>query len=231
MTSSLPSGDSPELYLVVATPEEILAQQNANSDEWRGVLPLSAYLRREEMLAEQDLTKDGGITAWALVYQPSGSSEQDRQVVCGCETIRKRALVASNNTVEFVTAHGVCSVFCPPQYRGKGYAGRMMTDLGERLKTWQSKGQSNLFSVLWSDIGKVRNFWEIITINQSTLDPIDYSSLDLSQTFTHRHTGFLRRTRLACFPIITHLSRCNFRDSFRPPSHPTLNSSRSSLPM
>jgi hypothetical protein len=167
MPPSLPPGDSPELHLVVATPEEIIAQQNANSDEWRGVLPLPAYLRREEILAEQDLTKDGGLTSWALVYQPSGSSEQDRQVVCGCETIRKRALVASNNTVEIVTAHGVCSVFCPPQFRGKGYAGRMMVELGERLKTWQSKGQSNLFSVLWSDIGKVCRCCEVAAIHRS----------------------------------------------------------------
>ena len=164
---SLPRGDSPDLHLVLATPEEILAQQNANSDEWRGVLDLPAYLRREEILAEQDLTKDGGLTSWALVYQPSGSSEQDRQVVCACETIRKRALVAFNNTVEFVTAHGVCSVFCPPQFRGKGYAGRMMVELGERLKTWQSKGQKNLFSVLWSDIGKVCKYCETTTTHQS----------------------------------------------------------------
>ena len=48
---SLPRGDSPDLHLVLATPEEILAQQNANSDEWRGVLDLPAYLRREEILA------------------------------------------------------------------------------------------------------------------------------------------------------------------------------------
>jgi len=167
MSPSLPSGDSPDLHLVVSTPEEIIAQQQANSDEWRGVLSLPAYLRREEMLAEQDLTKDGGLTAWALVYQPPGSSEEDRRVVCGCETIRKRALVASNNAVEFVTAHGVCSVFCPPQNRGKGYAGRMMNELGERLKTWQSKGQSNLFSVLWSDIGKVRRCCNNSAIHQS----------------------------------------------------------------
>lgn len=193
MSPSLPNGDSPDLHLVLATPDEILAQQNANSDEWRGVLPLSAYLRREEMLAGQDLTKDGGLTSWALVYQPSGTSEQDRQFVCGCETIRKRALVASNNTVEFVTAHGVCSVFCPPQYRGKGYAGRMMVDLGEKLKTWQSKGQPNLFSVLWSDIGKVCKWWKVavaaidrsichITINQR----FDYSLLSITHSSLHR---------------------------------------------
>lgn len=154
--STLPDRDSPEVHLVVATPEEIIKQQHANSDEWRGVLSLPAYLRREEHLVDQDLTRDGGLTGWVLVYQPAGSDEKDRQVLCGCETIKKRALVASANTVEAVTAHGVCSVFCPPQYRGKGYASRMIADLGEKLKTWQSNGQNNLFSVLWSDIGKVR---------------------------------------------------------------------------
>ena len=154
--AALPHRDSPEIQLVVSTPEENIAQQHANSEEWRGPLTLPAYLRREEVLVAQTLTKDGGLTAWSLVYQPAGSDEKDRQVLCGCETIKKRALVASSNTVEAVTAHGICSVFCPPKYRGKGYAGRMMADLGERLKTWQSNGQENLFSVLYSDIGKVR---------------------------------------------------------------------------
>lgn len=207
MSSSLPSGNSPDLHLVVATPEEILAQQQANSDEWRGVLSLPAYLRREEILAEQDLTKDGGITAWALVYQPPGSGEQDRQVVCGCETIRKRAIVASNNTVEFVTVHGVCSVFCPPQFRGKGYAGRMMVDLGERLKTWQSKGQPNLFSVLWSDIGKVRRRCKIVAVNLLLRHVSVVHSSTISRSLTHRHAGLLRCTRLARLPLIPCLLR------------------------
>lgn len=156
MAATLPHRDSPEIYLAVATPEEIIAQQRANSEEWSGALDLPAYLRREEILVDQTLTRDGGLTAWSLVYQPAGSDEKDRQVLCGCETIKKRALVAFGNTVEAVTAHGVCSVFCPPEHRGKGYAGRMMADLGEKLRTWQSNGQDNLFSVLYSDIGKVR---------------------------------------------------------------------------
>jgi GNAT superfamily N-acetyltransferase len=155
--TSLPDRNSSEVFLVTATPEEAIAQRRANSEEWRGALDLPAYLRREEVLVDQTLTKDGGLTAWSLVYQPAGSDEKDRQLLCGCETIKKRALVASgNNTVEAVTAHGICSVYCMPEYRGKGYAGRMMADLGEKLKTWQSNGQGNLFSVLYSDIGKVR---------------------------------------------------------------------------
>lgn len=152
---SLPSGNSHELRLVVATPEELLAQQHANSDEWRGALSLPAYLRREEHLLQQDLTKDGGLTPWMLVHQPEGTSDQDRVVLCGCETIKKRALVSANGKSQDVVAHGVASVFCPAKYRGKGYAGRMMAELGERLRTWQTADRPSLFSVLWSDIGKV----------------------------------------------------------------------------
>lgn len=170
-SNSLPKSDSPELYLVVATPEEVVEQQHANSEEWRGALSLPAYLRREEILADQALTRDEGLTGWVLVYQPAGSDEKDRQVLCGCETIKKRGFVASNGVVEAVTAHGVCSVFSPAKHRGKGYAGRMMADLGERLRTWQSQGRNNLFSVLYSDIGKVCpcRFYSIITNPGSSL--------------------------------------------------------------
>lgn len=152
---SLPPGDSPDLDLVVATAEELLAQQHVNSSEWRGALSLDAYLRREEHLFQQDLTKNGGLTPWLLVHQPAGTPDQDRVVLCGCETIKKRALVSANREVRDVVAHGVASVFCPAKYRGKGYAGRMIAELGERLKTWQNDERPSLFSVLYSDIGKV----------------------------------------------------------------------------
>lgn len=152
--TQLPKSDSPDIHLVVATPEENLAQTNANSEEWRGALSLEAYLRREEYLLGQDLTRNGGLTAWMLVYQPADGSK--RHVLCGCETIRKKALVSKEGNVEDVVAHGVCSVFCPPKHRGRGYAGRMMTEVGKRLKKWQAaEGQdSTAFSVLYSDIGK-----------------------------------------------------------------------------
>lgn len=161
MTGNLPNKDSPDLHLVVATPEENLAQTTANSTEWRGALSLDAYLRREKHLLDQDLTRSGGLTAWMLVHQPPDGNK--REVLCGCESIKKRALVAKNGLVEEVVAHGVASVFCPPKYRGRGYAGRMMSELGLRLKGWQVDAQDEggevkeshaAFSVLYSDIGK-----------------------------------------------------------------------------
>ncbi|KAK4574513.1 hypothetical protein LTR86_001354 [Recurvomyces mirabilis] len=148
----LPHKDSSELHLVVATSKELLQQQHDNSGEWKGALSLEAYLRREEFLLQQQLTKDGGLTPWMLVYQPQNGP---RQVLCGCESIKKKALIARNGQVEETVVHGVASVFCPPKYRGRGYAGRMMHDVAKRLKTWQvDEGQISEFSILYSDIGK-----------------------------------------------------------------------------
>lgn len=54
-----------------------------------------------------------------------------------------------------IVAHGVGSVFCNPAYRGRGYAGRMMLELGKNLEVWQQEeGCKAHFTVLYSDIGK-----------------------------------------------------------------------------
>lgn len=178
----LPNRSSSEIYLDIGTPDELNAQQEVNSTEWRGALSLEQYLRREVHLSEQDLTKNGGLTGWVLVHQPNGSSK--RQVLCGCETIRKRALVRDNGKVKEVIAHAVGSVFCPPQHRGKGYAGRMMSDLGKRLKSWQmDNGKHVLFSVLFSDIGKkfyARAGWQTFPSAHVSLLPTESPGKDLS---------------------------------------------------
>lgn len=155
---TLPSSKSADLVLTQPTYEEILEQRRLNSTEWRGALTLEAYFRREELLTTQSLTGDGGLTPWALVHE----TDSGRIVLASCETIRKRALVAQNGEVKDVLCHGVASVFGPPEYRGRGYAGRMIGDLGERLRSWQGDKGEVSFSVLWSDIGKVSRmgmFW------------------------------------------------------------------------
>lgn len=171
MGTELPSKDSADLHLVEAVHEEILAQQHANADEWKGPLSLDQYLRREEHLSKTELTKDGGMTSWVLVHKPELNGA--RQVVCGCETINKRALVARDGKVEDVSCHGVCSVFCPPAFRGRGYAGRMITDLGKILeKKRVGDNKPALFSVLYSDIGKkfyAARDWEVFPSSHISL--------------------------------------------------------------
>ncbi|KAF2813304.1 uncharacterized protein BDZ99DRAFT_438365 [Mytilinidion resinicola] len=148
--TNLPAGNCPTLGLVHPTAEEKLAQFKANGVEWRGALSLETYLRREEVLANQNQTKNGGITYWALV----DTAAEKRVVLCGCETYRKKALVARNGKVEETISHGIGSVFCPPAMRGNRYAQRMMQEVGKALRTWQTGDKESLFSVLYSDIGK-----------------------------------------------------------------------------
>jgi len=152
----LPDSQSPTLALVHPTPEEQLLQTQKNSEPWRGALSPDAYLLREKVLADQEFTRNGGITFWALV----DATAKHRVVLCGCETFRKRALVSRDGKLQEVLCHGVGSVFCPPEYRRRGYAHRMMYEVGKKLKTWQGGA---LFSVLFSDIGKEfysLNGWE-----------------------------------------------------------------------
>lgn len=157
----LPKGNSSTLQLVHPTEEEKLLQFTLNGEEWRGALSLQAYVRREEVLAQQDLTRDGGITYWILVDtslegNPLDPASDIRLPLASCESFRKKALVWHDGKVQETICHGVGSVYCAPHLRKRGYAQRMMQELGKALRTHQmidSKG--NLFSVLYSDIGKV----------------------------------------------------------------------------
>lgn len=172
---NLKDGGSPDLELVHPTEAEEQIQFNANANEWRGALSKPAYFRREATLSQTTLTRDGGISYWILADPDKTVSEDPwnpdsgtqlpkgtRLPLASCETIRKKALVWQNGELKEVICHGVGSVFCAKSLRGKkktdgpSYASRMLTDLGERLKTYQTEdGQECLFSILYSDIGPV----------------------------------------------------------------------------
>jgi hypothetical protein len=157
----LPRGDSSTLQLVHPTEEEKLIQFNLNGAEWRGALSLPAYLRREETLSQQALTKDGGITYWILVDtalkgNPFDPASDTRLPLASCETYRKKALVWQDGKLHESICHGIGSVFCASHLRKRGYAQRLMQELSKALRTYQAEeGKENLFSVLYSDIGKV----------------------------------------------------------------------------
>jgi hypothetical protein len=159
--ANLPNGDSPSLALVHPTHEEKLIQFNLNGAEWRGALSLPAYLRREATLSQQALTRDGGITYWILIDttldgNPLAPASGTRLPLASCETYRKKALVWQDGKLKQVVCHGIGSVFCAPHLRKRGYAQRMMRELGQALRTHQiSEDRESLFSILYSDIGKV----------------------------------------------------------------------------
>ncbi|KAI9761031.1 MAG: hypothetical protein M4579_001294 [Chaenotheca gracillima] len=189
----LPDAASPSLALVHPTPEEKLSILKLNVVPWRGPLSVSAYLERENFLFGQPLTKDGGITHWALV--DTSVPRESRRILASCESIRKKAFVAVTTEdgrvqVDQVLSHGVGSVFCDPALRGRKYAGRMMKELGKKLRTWQIDekvpGRKRcLFSVLYSDIGKKfysSNGWHPFPSTHIALPPLSADiHIDTSQ--------------------------------------------------
>lgn len=155
-SDNLPFSTSGSIALIHPTEAERQATWLLNGQSWRGALSLPAYLRREEFLVNQSLTRDGGISFWILVDN-SASPSTPRRILASCETIRKKAFIAKpGRRVKEVVSHGVGSVFCDPQLRGRGFAGRMMRELGQRLDAWQQEAETTTnFTVLFSDIGKV----------------------------------------------------------------------------
>jgi hypothetical protein len=160
---NLPDGSSPTLALVHPTEDEKLIQFKLNGAEWRGALSLDAYLRREAVLSNQSLTKDGGISYWILVDtsmkgNPLAPESGTRLPLASCETYHKRALAWMDGKLQETVCHGIGSVFCAQHLRKRGYAQRMMKEVGKALTTYQTTEEKPcLFSILFSDIGKVRS--------------------------------------------------------------------------
>jgi hypothetical protein len=191
--AELPRGDSPTLRLVHPTEDEKLMQFNLNGSEWRGALSLPAYLRREETLSQQALTRDGGISYWILIDtalegNPLDPTSGTRLPLASCETYRKKALVWQDGELHESVCHGIGSVFCASHLRKRGYAQRLMQELSKVLRTHQmEQGKETLFSVLYSDIGKV-NISDILTRHSLTaLEILQHFRMGAFQLISHRH--------------------------------------------
>ena len=181
-TKGFHSADHPDLVLAESTRSELQHVWSLHHTMWGPALRLEDYLAREEFLMTVPLAKGGGVTHWILTDR--NAAPDDRPIYASCESLRKRALVArpgpSGPVVQEGIAHGIASVFTNPEYRGKGYASRMMKELGPRLADWSegrrepkegggngggdddSAATRSLFSVLYSDIGKefyAKNGW------------------------------------------------------------------------
>lgn len=178
---ALPDSKSPSLHLTQPTPEERVATWKLNGVNWGSALKAEEYLEREAHLMTVPLAKDGGVTHWILVDHTLPPNE--RPILGSCETLRKRVLVSKNGVVTEGITHGIGSVFCDPKYRGKGYASRMLKELGLKLKEWQtdkSQGEPDCpFSFLYSDIGKkyyAAHGWHVFPSTHVTLPPTELPS-------------------------------------------------------
>ncbi|KAK3294376.1 uncharacterized protein B0H64DRAFT_185631 [Chaetomium fimeti] len=176
---TLPDASSPRLVLARPTPGERERTARHTYPTWGFALAEADYLARETYLTTVPLARDGGITHWILTdaeLPPDG-----RPILSSCESLRKRAVTTTTTTHKEVlvegVAHGIGSVFTEPAFRGRGYASRMMREVGEKLRGWQAataaappaaaaaaaagagempavEREHSLFSVLYSDIGK-----------------------------------------------------------------------------
>ncbi|KAI7788490.1 lysine acetyltransferase [Diaporthe eres] len=167
--AALPSAEHPDLVLTESTRAELQHVWGLHHPMWGPALKAEDYLAREEFLMTVPLAKNGGVTHWILTDR--NAPPDNRPIYASCESLRKRALASrlgpDGPVVQDGIAHGIASVFTNPQYRGKGYASRMMKELGPKLAEWsegrkgpkEDQNQENgttrsLFSVLYSDIGK-----------------------------------------------------------------------------
>lgn len=153
--SILPPYDDDSLILGPANEAEYEQTSRINADEWKGFLDLETYLDRETYLNNSSQTGNGGMIPWVLTSSKlPGHEDGSRTILAACETSRKLAYVAKDGQLERVISHGIGSVYCRQEYRGRKYAEVMMRELGKRLETWQQpKSGKGKFSVLYSDIG------------------------------------------------------------------------------
>lgn len=175
--TSLPDASSPSLIVTQPTHNERLRVWSMTHRKWGAALTLDNYLGREVYLLTVPMAKDGGLTNWILT--DSSLPPDERPILSSCESLRKRAVTATSADGEVVVvdgiAHGLGSVFTELEFRGKGYASRMMREVGDALKGWQSEGKSAVFSVLYSDIGKTfyaKNGWAPFPSSHVSFSPV-----------------------------------------------------------
>ncbi|KAH6608541.1 hypothetical protein Trco_001887 [Trichoderma cornu-damae] len=156
-TSNLPSASSPTIILANPTQAEKIRTWTYSQPEWGNSLTIPEYLEREEYLLTIPLARDGGITNWILTDGAAAAADgAERPVLASCETLRKRALVRGRDgVVGDVWAYGIASVFTYSEFRGRGYAGKMMELLRRHMAARRRETGEPAFSVLFSDIGKL----------------------------------------------------------------------------
>lgn len=150
---NLPDSDASYLHLDHPTPDECVKIWSGTAAAWKDSLTVPLYIKESQFLTTIPLAKDGGMTIWVLVDKRLPPNQ--RELLCSCESFRKRSLTsdADGNVTDNII-HGIASVFCPPQYRRRGFAARHMKEISRVLRTWQSDHGKSVGCVLYSDIGK-----------------------------------------------------------------------------
>lgn len=148
-----PDAQSSNLFLTQPTNGEFRTIYSLNFIAWGDALSLPQYLEESTFLTTVPLAKDGGMHVWILTDRTK--SPDSRPILCSCETFRKRVFVTDlQGQFNEMIIYGIASVFCNPEYRGRGFAARLMRELATKLPYWQVQSRRCIGSVLYSDIGK-----------------------------------------------------------------------------
>lgn len=137
-----------------------------NGVSWAAPIELEEYVRREEHLSQQALSRDYGCTYWILAHK-----DDQTHIVASCEATRKTAFIAGkgvNSRDAFVEATGyaIASVHTNPKYRRLGMAAYMLRQLQESMDA------DSECSALYSDIGKryyANLGWDVFPSDQATI--------------------------------------------------------------
>ncbi|KAG8529505.1 uncharacterized protein KY384_006142 [Bacidia gigantensis] len=124
LASEITGADSESIILDQASEAEVNNYWSLNYDEWGDNRSEAFHIAKEKHLCNQRLTRDGCITHWVLVDK--SRSTEGRCVLAHCDTIKKRAFIASRNElggsiVEDKVVFGIYGVFTFVQYRRRGH--------------------------------------------------------------------------------------------------------------
>lgn len=153
--TKLPASDSPQLCLHQPTPEECIQIWSKTAAAWKDSLTVPLYILEAQYLTTVPLARNRGMTTWVLA--DASLPANHRPLLCSSESFRKRALASdAHGNVKECVVHGIASVFCPAEFRGRGYGSRHMRELAAALRRgWQGEGRgASVGCVLYSDIGK-----------------------------------------------------------------------------
>lgn len=153
--SGLPDSGSPNLHLDHPTASERLKLLTWDWQEWSdgGHPTLPQHIEHELFVETIPLARDGGLTLWILVDKHL--PPDPRPILSSCDSFRKRAFISRpGGEYNEGVIHRINGVFTDPACRRRGYASRMMKELSQMLRTWQSKPGECFGSVLNSGIGR-----------------------------------------------------------------------------
>ncbi|CAG8607370.1 3020_t:CDS:2 [Scutellospora calospora] len=146
-----------DLVLVEANPEQAkITNRNSYMSWGYPVLTIGEYIKREEILANNEFTSEN-FKVWILISRKSSVNcnsttlnDTEPEIFSQCETFKRKTLITlSPGQIKEEICYCITALFTPPKYRHKGYATTMMKILDNKLR-YEYKAT---YSYLYSEIG------------------------------------------------------------------------------